>query len=229
MSGRGVKRKRSCPEEPQAETLPAAGQEGRNGGHGAGPQHDLSRLQQRQRVLGLCMEKLQGQQAGAEPSLRRCVLLANTLRQIQVDMQSDGGAAAALLGDGHHPGGFAAVTCSACSDPPPEGPSQDANGPPEQQRSPPAAFSAVSDAVSAIGYLGDLALDIDIFEDIDTSMFDTSELPSCWAAAAAGSPWPLSVSLWADEDAKTRPPRSLQSRLTDLNELDHIMEILVKS
>ncbi|XP_037343405.2 SERTA domain-containing protein 2 [Pungitius pungitius] len=194
MLGRGVKRKRSCSEEEPE----------------AGPQPDMSRLLQRQRLLGLCMEKLQGHQAGAEPSLRRSVLLANTLRQIQEDMQSDGGAAA----------------CPACSGPPPECCSQE----PEQQRSAPAA--AVSDAASAMGYLGDLALDMDIFEDIDTSMFETTELPSCWAAVAAaatGSPWPLGVSLWADEDAKTGPPASLHSRLMDLNELDHIMEILVKS
>ncbi|KAL6105934.1 uncharacterized protein ACO6RY_07338 [Pungitius sinensis] len=198
MLGRGVKRKRICSEEePEAEP----------GGDEAGPQPDMSRLLQRQRLLGLCMEKLQGHQAGAEPSLRRSVLLANTLRQIQEDMQSDGGA-----------------TCPACSGPPPECSSQG----PQQQRSAPAA---ASDAVSAMGYLGDLALDMDIFEDIDTSMFEPTELPSCWAAAAvaAGSPWPLGVSLWADEDPKTGPPASLHSRLMDLNELDHIMEILVKS
>ena len=76
-----------------------------------------------------------------------------------------------------------------------------------------------NDAVNAMGYLNDLALD-DIFEDIDTSMYETSDLSSAWANG---------VSLWADEDVKVRPQGALQSCISDLNELDHIMEILVKS
>ncbi|XP_029316881.1 cell division cycle-associated protein 4 [Cottoperca gobio] len=255
MLGRGVKRKWSCLEELEGETLPAAEKEkngeedgGDEGGFLVGPhKSDMSHLQQRQLVLGLCMEKLQGYQTGMELSLRRSVLLINTLRQIQEDMQSDGVGTCTsevLLNRVHTDSCLLRedmqVTCPGCAEgdgdilsPPlsPEFPSQEANSSPDQQKSLPAAtINTFSDAVNAMGYLSDLALD-DIFEDIDTSMYETSELPS---ACAAGSLWPISVSLWADEDVKMRPPShasagSLQSRLMDMNELDHIMEILVKS
>lgn len=169
--------------------------------------------QQRQRVLGLCLQKLQHYQAGVELSLRRSVLLINTLRQIQADMRSDR---------------EEALTCPGCSD---------ANDPPStpelpwQEADPPKAFPAFSDAV---GDLGDLALD-DIFEDIDTSMYESSDLPLAWPS---GPSWPVSVSLWTDEDVKVCSAGhasgpggggGLQSCLVDLNELDHIMEILVNS
>uniref|UniRef100_A0A3Q3EMA5 Si:dkey-177p2.6 n=1 Tax=Labrus bergylta TaxID=56723 RepID=A0A3Q3EMA5_9LABR len=191
MLGRGVKRKWSCLED---------------------------HLQQRQRVLGLCLEKLQRYQVGVELSLRRSVLLINTLRQIQEDMQSDGVGActSGVLLNGVH-----SNSCILREDLPVTCP-----GSPDQPKSLPAAtINAFSDAVNAMGYLSDLALD-DIFEDIDTSMYETSDLPSAWAS--------VSVSLWADEDVKMRSSShasagSLQSCLTDLNELDHIMEILVKS
>uniref|UniRef100_A0A4W6CJD4 Uncharacterized protein n=1 Tax=Lates calcarifer TaxID=8187 RepID=A0A4W6CJD4_LATCA len=212
MLGRGVKRKWSCLED---------------------------HLQQRQLVLGLCLEKLQRYQAGME--------------QIQEDMRSDGAGACGpdVLLDDVHPDSRLLrddfredmpVTCPGCAEgdgdnlplsPPlsPEFPSQEVGSLPDQQKMLPAAtISAFSDAVNAMGYLSDLALD-DIFEDIDTSMYETSDLPSAWAS---GSLWPVSVSLWADEDVKMRSPGhsspgSLQSCLMDLNELDHIMEILVKS
>uniref|UniRef100_A0A3Q1GNK5 Si:dkey-177p2.6 n=1 Tax=Acanthochromis polyacanthus TaxID=80966 RepID=A0A3Q1GNK5_9TELE len=211
MLGRGVKRKWSCLEED---------------GLLDPSRSDASRLQQRQLVLGLCLEKLQRYHAGVELSLRRSVLLINTLRQIQEEMRSDG-----VGGCDVHPDSCllrddfredATVTCPGCSEgeAPPELSSQEADGS-EQQK---------PETVSAVGYLGDLALD-DIFEDIDTSMYETSDLPSAWAS---GPLWPLSVSLWPDEDVKLRPQShstagSLQSCLMDLNELDHIMEILVKS
>ncbi|XP_059209096.1 SERTA domain-containing protein 2 isoform X2 [Centropristis striata] len=262
MLGRGVKRKWSCLEELEANTLPdaAAAEKEKNGEEGGGDEGgflmgpskaDMSHLQQRQLVLGLCMKKLQGYQAGMELSLRRSVLLINTLRQIQEDMQSDGveTCTSDTLLNGVHPDSCLLrddfredmpVTCPGCAEgdgdnlsPPlsPEFPSQEANSSPDQQKSLPAAtINTFSDAVNAMGYLSDLALD-EVFEDIDTSMYETSELPSAWAA---GSLWPVSVSLWADEDVKMRPPShasagSLQSCLMDLNELDHIMEILVKS
>ncbi|XP_010745954.2 cell division cycle-associated protein 4 [Larimichthys crocea] len=260
MLGRGVKRKWSCLADLEAEALPA--EKGKNGEEGPGDEgsfhvapseSDMSHLQQRQLVLGLCLEKLQHYQAGVELSLRRSVLLINTLRQIQEDMQSDGVetcTSETLLNNVHADSCLLRddvredmpVTCPGCSEgdgdnlplsPPlsPEFPSQEANSSPDQQRSlPPATINSFSDAVNAMGYLSDLALD-DIFEDIDTSMYETSDLPSAWAA---GSLWPVSVSLWADEDVKMRPSShasagSLQSCLMDLNELDHIMEILVKS
>uniref|UniRef100_A0A3Q1IYH7 SERTA domain-containing protein n=1 Tax=Anabas testudineus TaxID=64144 RepID=A0A3Q1IYH7_ANATE len=211
MLGRGVKRKWSCLEELEAEEVPAA---------------------QRQRVLGLCLEKLQRYQAGMELSLRRSVLLINTLRQIQEDMRSDGAGActADVLLNGVHPDSCLlrddfredmSVTCPGCAEddgaslslsPPlsPEFPSQEENVLPDQQKSLPAStISSFSDAVNAMGYLSDLALD-DIFEDIDTSMYETSDLPSLRSPTHSS-------------------PASLQSCLMDLNELDHIMEILVKS
>lgn len=213
----------------------------------------MSHLQQRQLVLGLCLEKLQRYQAGMELSLRRSVLLINTLRQIQEEMRSDGVGTCGpdVLLNGVHPDSRLLrddfredmpVTCPGCAEgdgeglslsPPlsPESPSQEANSSADQQKPLPAAtINAFSDAVNAMGYLSDLALD-DIFEDIDTSMYETSDLPSAWAA---GPLWPVSVSLWPDEDVKLRSSShssagSLQSCLMDLNELDHIMEILVKS
>ncbi|XP_045917681.1 cell division cycle-associated protein 4 [Micropterus dolomieu] len=262
MLGRGVKRKWSCLEEVEAEILPVAVEKEKNGDEErededgllvGPPKADMSHLQQRQLVLGLCLEKLQSYQAGMELSLRRSVLLINTLRQIQEDMQSDGAGTCTseTLIDGVHADSCLLrddfredmpVTCPGCAEgdgdnlslsPPlsPEFPSQEANSSPDMQKSLPAAqINAYSDAVNAMGYLSDLALD-DIFEDIDTSMYETSDLPSVWSA---GSMWPISVSLWADEDVKMRSPShasagSLQSCLMDMNELDHIMEILVKS
>lgn len=246
--------------ESEAETLPTAvteekkedgGREEDEGGFLLGQStSDMSRLQQRQLVLGLCLEKLQRYQAGMELSLRRSVLLINTLRQIQNDMRSDGGAMDVPL-EGVHPDSCLlrdsiredmAVTCPGCT----EGdggslplslpsssafPSQEANSLPSQSKSLPGTMlNAFSDAVNAMGYLSDLALD-DIFEDIDTSMYETSDLPAVWTA---GSLWPINVSFWSDEEVKMRSAGhpsagSLQSCLTDLNELDHIMEILVKS
>ncbi|XP_029983269.1 cell division cycle-associated protein 4 [Sphaeramia orbicularis] len=251
MLGRGVKRKWSCLEELEAEAVQAAVMEEKqqnaeedgedDAGFLASPSRsDMSHLQQRQLVLGLCLEKLQRYQAGVELSLRRSVLLINTLRQIQDDIQSDGeespdvllGGDSCLLRDSIRED--VAITCPGCAEdgvesPPllPEFPTQEVNGLSEQQKPLPAAtISAFSDAVNAMGYLSDLALD-DIFEDIDTSMYETSELPAAWAS---GSLWPA----WADEDVKVRSAGhasagSLQSCLMDLNELDHIMEILVKS
>lgn len=239
MLGRGVKRKWSCLEELEVETVPAAAAAAKEKNEedrrhvDAEPSH---LQQQRQRVLGLCLQKLQHYQAGVELSLRRSVLLVNTLRQIQADMYSDreeGRVASAppLLTEA------APLTCPGCADgnandPPSisELPSQEADAP---KAFPTSAIGAFSDAVGAMGYLGDLALD-DIFEDIDTSMYESSDLPLAWPS---GPSWPVSVSLWTDEDFKVRSAGhgsgpgggGLQSCLMDLNELDHIMEILVNS
>lgn len=247
MLGRGVKRKWSCLQELEDETLPAAADKERSdtdhssdkSGFLVGPPRcNMSHLQQRQLVLGLCLEKLQHYQTGVGLSLRRSVLLINTLRQIQEEIQSDGMGTCApeilvngVQTDSCHLREDVPVTCPGCADVDgaslvvsPEPPSQEAASLPDQQK---ASISAFSDAANAVGYLSDLALD-DIFEDIDTSMYETSDLPSAWVA---GSLWPISISLWADEDVKISHASggSLQSCLMDLNELDQIMEILVNS
>ncbi|XP_062253421.1 SERTA domain-containing protein 3 [Platichthys flesus] len=246
MLGRGVKRKWSCLEELEVEMAPAAvteekEQRGEVELVVAPSRSETNHLQQRQRVLGLCLEKLQRYQVGMELSLRRSVLLINTLRQIQEDMQSDGAGAGSPDAplQGVHPDSRllredGPVTCPGCAEgdrddlplsPPlsPELSSQEANSSANQQKPPPATtISAFSDAVNAMGYLSDLTLD-DIFEDIDTSMYETSDLPPVWSSSSL---WPVSVSLWTDEDVKMRSPG--HGSPGSLNELDHIMEILVK-
>ncbi|KAJ8274935.1 hypothetical protein COCON_G00095600 [Conger conger] len=69
---------------------------------------------------------------------------------------------------------------------------------------------------NSTSYLTDLALD-DIFEDIDTSMYDSTDF-----------------STLASPDEGLKPPActpagALQLCLADLSELDHIMEVLVRS
>ncbi|KAM4724464.1 SERTA domain-containing protein 3-like [Anableps anableps] len=246
MLGRGVKRKWSSLEELEAEELPNAPvmEEKKQDAEEEDREEQwskssTSRLQQRQLVLSLCLEKLQHYQAGMELSLRRSVLLINTLRQIQEEMRSDGtdvrlpsvNPDAHLLREDFSED--ESVTCPGCVEGDGESPnsspplSPETNTLPDVQKFPPSAVSnTFSDGGNATGYLSDLALD-DIFEDIDTSMYETSDLPSAWGA---GSLWPVSVSIWPDEDMKSRSSAaSLQSCLLDLNELDHIMEILVKS
>ncbi|XP_060938608.1 SERTA domain-containing protein 3-like [Limanda limanda] len=254
MLGRGVKRKWSCLEELEVEMVPAAVTEEKEQHEEvesheevellvAPPRSEPTHLQQRQRVLGLCLEKLQRVQVGMELSLRRSVLLINTLRQIQEDMQGDGGGACSPDPPLHgvHPDSRplreeGPVTCPGCAEedrddlplsPPlsPEFSSQEADSSADQQKPPPAAatISAFSDAVNAMGYLSDLTLD-DIFEDIDTSMYETSDLPPAWSTSSL---WPVSASLWADEDVKMRSPG--HGSPGSLNDLDHIMEILVRS
>ncbi|XP_037550479.1 cell division cycle-associated protein 4 [Nematolebias whitei] len=257
MLGRGVKRKRSCLEELEAEVLPDAARRVEKKPHGdedgdeeeAVSRPDMSHLQQRQVVLSLCLKKLQDYQVGMELSLRRSVLLVNTLRQIQEEMQSDRTRGPDLHLHNINPDSCllrdsfvedVSVTCPGCavgncegpdSLPFPECPSLETNISTEQQKLVAGPSSnTFSDATNTVGYLSDLALD-DIFEDIDTSMYETSDLLS---ACAAGSLWPISVSLWPDENMKSHSPihstgGGLQSCLMDLNELDHIIEILVKS
>lgn len=228
MLGRGVKRKWSCLEDLE-DAAPGVAEDKPRPNVSAAPAGALvqSKSQQRQVVLGLCLEKLQ---AGVELSLRRSVLLINTLRQLQEDMQSEGEDVqnhheSCLLRDSMKED--VAVTCPICveseganvSPSLPELPDQERDNHTDQKSLPAATINVFNDAVNAMGYLNDLALD-DIFEDIDTSMYETSDLSSAWANGA---------SLWADEDVKVRPQGALQSCISDLNELDHIMEILVKS
>ncbi|KAM9787024.1 SERTA domain-containing protein 3 [Syngnathus typhle] len=217
MLGRGVKRKWSC-----VEGLDAASEEKQRRGDGeVGTTEAISggAGDMRQRVLGLSLEKLQRYRAGVELSLRRSVLLINTLRQIQDDMLNNSEQnKSAILCTPDSPLLYEDHTCPRCAEGGRDSPST------QLESSQDANIGAFSDVVNAMGYLGDLALD-DIFEDIDTSMYETSDLSGGWTA---GSLWPLSMSLWADNNEKGTSG-GLQSCLMDVSELDHIMEILVKS
>lgn len=80
---------------------------------------------------------------------------------------------------------------------------------------------------NSLGYLTDLALD-DIFEDIDTSMYDSSDIPS----ALAGYPsWVCGVSSWEDEGLKMcfsyTSASMLQQCLTDLNDPSQLVKHVV--
>nr|XP_057932719.1 cell division cycle-associated protein 4-like [Doryrhamphus excisus] len=238
MLGCGVKRKWRSVEELASKADTAAEEKE----VAVGCPRNMSRLQQRQRVLGLCLEKLQRYQAGMELSLRRSVLLVNTLRQIQDDMQSDMAESPGGLLNGVHPDlprlrdalrEDMSFTCHGCAEGGEERPSPALShdfSPQEMNVELKPPISTFSDVVNAVGYLSDLTLD-DIFEDIDTSMYETSDLSASWTVSSL---WPISVSFWGDEDVKMRSgghasAGTLQSCLMDLNELDHIMEILVKS
>ncbi|XP_015206514.2 cell division cycle-associated protein 4 isoform X1 [Lepisosteus oculatus] len=90
-------------------------------------------------------------------------------------------------------------------------------------RSPDSLFSCF-EITNSTSYLTDLALD-DIFEDIDTSMYDSSDFSSVLAFPASS----------AEDGLKSFPTcnspsaSGIQICITDLNDLDHIMEILVGS
>ncbi|XP_016384789.1 cell division cycle-associated protein 4-like [Sinocyclocheilus rhinocerous] len=208
MLGRGVKRKLSTCEDPA---------------------QDLPYPQQRQLVLDLCLDKLQSCQRRAEPSLHRSVLLANTLRQIQQEMRREG------------------ETCVPLDCPPPLTGALSPSFPlmtaedeevqlcgtenetllpslagEDDTRSSDLLFS--SEITNSTSYLTDLPLD-DIFEDIDTSMYDDSDI-SVLA-------FPAQRSSGVDDGLKTvsccTSNSSLQLCLSDINDLDHIIEILVRS
>lgn len=233
LLGRGVKRKLSTCEDPA---------------------QDLPYPQQRQLVLDLCLDKLQSCQRRAEPSLHRSVLLANTLRQIQQEMRQEGETCLppAVLGPSlphiqtpRHvpelppvPLDCPAPLTGALS---PSFPLMTADeeeiqlGGTENEtllaslagedntKSSDLLFGSF-EITNSTSYLTDLALD-DIFEDIDTSMYDSSDI-SVLAV-------PAQRSGGVDDGLKSLSScssnSSLQLCLTDLNDLDHIMEILVRS
>lgn len=200
--------------------------------------------QQRQMVLDLCLDKLQSCQRRSEPSLHRSVLLANTLRHLQQEMRQEGFACippAPSLSPVH------ALTPRHTPDLPPV-PSdlQPPGAPPPPSGGPDVGaqlgdgagphsplqdsmFGSFEITSSASCYLSDLPLD-DIFEDIDTSMYDGSDV----AAALALAPAQRAGAAGADDGLKGFPssgctPSALQFCFNDLNDLDHIMEILVRS
>lgn len=264
MSGRGVKRKRSYSVEVEEEiAVRGAGKdevgvpsEGRSG------DPDLNHLQQRQLVLRLGLDKLQRHhQTGTEHRLHRSVLLVNTLRQIQEDMQRDASGSVQLLSTypgaplntldlSDAPSGLpldgaplcsfpkreeVPPTCPGCADTDQLGVSSSHPSLPTWSETP--SRESMSgcfrlplhpvDTANSLGYLTDFALD-DIFEDIDTSMYESSEPPSAWTAYSS---WAMGVISWGDEELKMfssyASASTLPSCLTDVNDLDHILEILV--
>lgn len=225
MVGRGVKRKLSECEDPVL---------------------GLPYPQQRQLVLDLCLDKLQTCRRRAEPSLRRSVLLANTLHQIQREMRQEGGPhppeatpAPSLLHVAtprHCPElpSFVPLDGSSSSEAPsttsPPRADEDPRAPEEEDRSSDSLFGAFEIANST-SYLTDLPLD-DIFDDIDTSMYDPTDCSALVCPTSRG------VGAAASSPGADHPPKAfsscssssaLQLCLTDLNDLDHIMEILVHS
>ncbi|XP_042603113.1 SERTA domain-containing protein 2-like isoform X2 [Cyprinus carpio] len=233
MLGRGVKRKLSTCEDPA---------------------QDLPYPQQRQLVLDLCLDKLQSCQRRAEPSLHRSVLLANTLRQIQQEMRQEGetclppaplGPSLPLTSTPRH---FPDLPPVPLDCPPPLTGALSPSFPlmmaedeevqlcgtenetllpslagEDDTRSSDSLFSSF-EITNSTSYLTDLPLD-DIFEDIDTSMYDSSDI-SVLA-------FPAQRSSGVDDGLKTlsscTSSSSLQLCLSDINDLDHIMEILVRS
>lgn len=213
---------------------------------------DLPYPQQRQLVLDLCLDKLQNCQQRAEPSLHRSVLLANTLRQIQQEMRQEGETCLppAPLGPSLHastPRHFPDLPPVPLDCPPPIigalsplfpltnaledvqlGGAENETVLPsfaaeENARSSDSLFGSF-EITNSTSYLTDLPLD-DIFEDIDTSMYDSSDISVL--------PFPGQRSGGVDDGLKNASccssNGSLQLCLSDLNDLDHIMEILVRS
>lgn len=229
LLGRGVKRKLSTCEDPA---------------------QDLPYPQQRQLVLDLCLDKLQSCQRRAEPSLHRSVLLANTLRQIQQEMRQEGETCLppAPLGPSlphvQTPRHFPELPPVPLDCPAPltgalspsfplmtadeeevhlGGSENERLNGEDNTRSSDSLFGSF-EITNSTSYLTDLPLD-DIFEDIDTSMYDSSDI-SVLAV-------PAQRSGGVDDGLKSSPSctsnSSLQLCLSDLNDLDHIMEILVRS
>ncbi|KAL4656371.1 hypothetical protein GN956_G5743 [Arapaima gigas] len=262
MLGRGVKRKMSECE--------ASG--------GLGPVPELPYPQQRQLVLDLCLNKLQGCHTRAEPSLHRSVLLANTLRHIQEELRREGGDPPAtpaptpphIATPLHSPDmppipldcgvicsptgdcwpalsiatkelgvvggsqGTGLLTCPGCGES--DGLSVTSSSSSEggcggdlavDTRSSDSLFGSF-EITNSTSYLTDLAFD-DIFEDIDTSMYDSSDFSVLALPPARGSGAPTGPEDSLKPFPSCTSSSTLQLCLTDLNDLDHIMEILVGS
>lgn len=213
---------------------------------------DLSYPQQRQLVLDLCLDKLQSCQRRPEPCLQRSVLLANTLRQIQHEMKqerdqspSEVPAAPTLLGAAiprhsqelpSEPSEiWSALSSSlvACENRDVEqaffkgstGEDEQCPSVSEEQGRTPSLMYGSFELPNSTSYLTDLQLD-DIFEDIDTSMYDSTDFPSLSCLSSRGGSW-------TDDNLKPPPTctssNAMQLCFNDLQDLDHIMEILVSS
>ncbi|MBN3326023.1 CDCA4 protein, partial [Atractosteus spatula] len=226
---------------------------------------------QRQSVLDISLDKFHRGQALAEPSLRRSVLIANTLRQIQEEIRQDGAGSSGpdqqvpapippepglhkeappprmdldLVLDGssspgpqqqqqQHQQQQQRAPLSSIENLPSDWGSKQDGSPcraerpgegPEACRAPEPVFGSFE--IMRSSYLTDVALD-DLFPDIDTSVYERE------AGALGGRTLPVPP---GDELLKylssCSPPSSAFSpspAVRDLNELEHIMEILVGS
>uniref|UniRef100_A0A8C4KER4 SERTA domain-containing protein 2-like n=1 Tax=Dromaius novaehollandiae TaxID=8790 RepID=A0A8C4KER4_DRONO len=211
MLGRGLKRKLSDYEENVA-GLSSAFDSSRN----------LPYPLKRQLVLNMCLTKLQTYKMLVEPNLHRSVLIANTVRQIQEEMRQESSqpinVCTGITPSSHS---YTGMESSGISLQLPSGISQQESNCCDLRSFPENTGLKLEDdrqdlkgaecvfgsfeISNSTSYLKDLAID-DIFEDIDTSMYDSD---FCCP--------PL------------MPPRPPPICRTDLSELDHIMEILVGS
>uniref|UniRef100_A0A8C0GHX3 SERTA domain-containing protein n=1 Tax=Chelonoidis abingdonii TaxID=106734 RepID=A0A8C0GHX3_CHEAB len=200
MLGRGLKRKLSDYEENMA-GLSSAFDSSRN----------LPYPLKRQLVLNMCLTKLQTYKMLVEPNLHRSVLIANTVRQIQEEMRQESSQQPINVCSGiaPNPHSYPGIDSSGISLHLPSGSSQQDPPTLEDDRQDLKGAECVFGSFeisNSTSYLKDLAID-DIFEDIDTSMYDSDFCSPLLMAP--------------------RPPAAICR--TDLSELDHIMEILVGS
>uniref|UniRef100_A0A8D2ILT4 SERTA domain-containing protein n=1 Tax=Varanus komodoensis TaxID=61221 RepID=A0A8D2ILT4_VARKO len=207
MLGRGLKRKLSDYEENMA-GVSSAFDSSRN----------LPYQLKRQLVLNVCLAKLQTYKMLVEPNLHRSVLIANTVSQ-QVNLGSPIENSLLMVSDNDMSSAISSIL-------------KDLDF--MEDVSPPTYLAASGDdqfkpsETPGFSYLKDLAID-DIFEDIDTSMYDSDfDCPSLAPSRAS----PVAT---MEETLKTFPSCNSSSASnipicrSDLSDLDHIMEILVGS
>ncbi|XP_053553215.1 SERTA domain-containing protein 2 [Bombina bombina] len=242
---------------------------------------------QRQLVLNLCLNKLQNSKLLAEPNLRRSVLIANTLRQIQEETRHEANqltgviyndtAASDLIYPGNDsPESSMHLSCginanftrdSTISEISADSfmevtdddmsfaissilkdldfvedinPSPTSSQIMDEQPKPAAYGAKLNDKfdakaaecvfgsfemTSSTSYLNDLSID-DIFDDIDTSMYDSDFSFSSLISAKTQPAPEETLKLLSLCDVSNS---NFQICRTDLNDLDHIMEILVGS
>uniref|UniRef100_A0A803TT76 SERTA domain-containing protein n=1 Tax=Anolis carolinensis TaxID=28377 RepID=A0A803TT76_ANOCA len=227
MLGRGLKRKLSDYEENMA-GVSSAFDSSRN----------LPYPLKRQLVLNVCLAKLQMYKMLVEPNLHRSVLIANTVRQIQEEMRQETSQHLVNMCGGlsTSPSGYLNLDLLAISSilkdldfmedvsPPTylaasgddqskasETPCPRLEDERQDLKGVECAFGSF-EISNSTSYLKDLAID-DIFEDIDTSMYDSDfDCPPLAPSRAL----PVVTS-------------NIPIGRSDLSDLDHIMEILVGS
>uniref|UniRef100_A0A6I8N8P7 SERTA domain-containing protein n=1 Tax=Ornithorhynchus anatinus TaxID=9258 RepID=A0A6I8N8P7_ORNAN len=193
----GVKRKRADCEDAGVAA----------GGEGPAPPGLEAYSRLRQSLLHMSLDKFQRGCMLGEPNLRRHVLIANTLHQIQEEIRRERGPPPSLDGllfSGEDDFSVSSAICSILKE---LELALDGGATPLESQAKPEPRGAVeavfgSFEIMSSSYLSGLALD-DLFTDIDTSGFE--------------------------RDPGGRPPLPLAPAEPDWNELDHIMEIIVGS